>query len=165
MNKCLECNIDIKETLKFCGRKCSVIHNNKLRKTKCSDCLNCNTSLRGTLKGRKFCSKKCEFIYKNNSKILLIENNVNLSPRILKAYLIKKYGNKCMKCNWNEVNKYTGNVPIELEHKDGNSENNILDNLELLCPNCHSLTSTYKALNIGNGRYKRKQRFKEGKSF
>ena len=30
-------------------------------------------------------------------------------------------------------------------------------NLELLCPNCHSLTATYKAANMGSGRKDRKK--------
>ena len=79
--------------------------------------------------------------------------------------LIKENGEKCMKCGWCEINPLTNKVPIELEHKDGNSENNNLDNLELLRPNCHSLTPTYKALNKGKGRYKRRERYKEGKSY
>ena len=70
-----------------------------------------------------------------------------------------------MECGWNKINPITNKVPIELEHIDGNSENNSLDNLKLLCPNCHSLTPTYKALNIGNGRYKRMKRYKDGKSY
>jgi 5-methylcytosine-specific restriction endonuclease McrA len=60
-----------------------------------------------------------------------------------------------MECDWNKVNETTGKVPIQLEHIDGHSENNTLSNLKLLCPNCHSLTSTFGALNKGNGRKKR----------
>jgi len=75
----------------------------------------------------------------------------NASARTIKRYLIKKYGDKCMICGWNEKNVVTGRCPIELEHIDGNSENNNLNNLKLLCPNCHSLTETFKALNRGNG--------------
>ena len=37
-------------------------------------------------------------------------------------------------------------------YKDGNYRNNEEYNLELLCPNCHSLTQSYKSLNNGNGR-------------
>lgn len=85
--------------------------------------------------------------------------------RQYKSYLIEKYGNKCMDCGWCEVNKTSNKIPIELEHIDGNSENNILDNLKLLCPNCHSLTSTYRALNKGNGRHKRMERYNDGKSY
>ena len=56
-------------------------------------------------------------------------------------------------------------IVLELEHKDGNSENNDLVNLELLCPNCHSQTPTYKAKNKGKGRHSRRERYKDGKSY
>ena len=92
---------------------------------------------------------------------LLVAGSTSTQPQLL----VKNNGEKCMKCGWCEKNPITNKVPIELEHKDGNSENNNLDNLELLCPNCHSLTSTYKALNKGNGRHKRRERYKEGKSY
>ena len=39
-------------------------------------------------------------------------------------------------------------IPLELHHKDGNKKNNTLENFELLCPNCHALTDTYRGKNI-----------------
>jgi hypothetical protein len=39
-------------------------------------------------------------------------------------------------------------IPLELHHVDGNPNNNSLDNLQLLCPNCHALTENYRAKNI-----------------
>lgn len=52
------------------------------------------------------------------------------------------------KCNNCELTDWLGNpIPLELEHIDGNSSNNKLENLELLCPNCHSLTDTYRGKN------------------
>jgi 5-methylcytosine-specific restriction endonuclease McrA len=68
-----------------------------------------------------------------------------------------------MKCGWQEINSTSGYVPIQLEHKDGNSENNKLTNLELLCPNCHSLTSTFGILNKGNGREARRKKRQNNK--
>lgn len=56
-------------------------------------------------------------------------------------------------------------VVLEIHHIDGNSDNNVLSNVMLLCPNCHSLTDTYKARNTGKGRASRRQRYREGKSF
>lgn len=47
---------------------------------------------------------------------------------------------------------------------DGNHENNNLSNLKLLCPNCHSLTKTYKGANKGNGRQHRMIRYYENKN-
>jgi 5-methylcytosine-specific restriction endonuclease McrA len=68
-----------------------------------------------------------------------------------------------MDCGWCEINPITNKVPIQLEHIDGNSENNSLDNLKILCPNCHSLTPTFGALNKGNGRELRRIKRQEKK--
>jgi 5-methylcytosine-specific restriction endonuclease McrA len=38
-------------------------------------------------------------------------------------------------------------IPLELDHIDGSHQNNTLDNLRLLCPNCHSLTPTFRGKN------------------
>ena len=67
-------------------------------------------------------------------------------------YMREKFNNKCSRCGWCKVNPITNKVPLEIEHIDGNYLNNSEDNLDLICPNCHSLTPTYRALNIGNGR-------------
>jgi 5-methylcytosine-specific restriction endonuclease McrA len=79
--------------------------------------------------------------------------------------LIRKHGAQCMLCNWNTPNIVTNKCPIELDHIDGNSNNNSLSNLRLLCPNCHSIQPTYKSLNKGNGRHSRMNRYKAGKSY
>ena len=108
---------------------------------------------------RKYCNRKCalEGKYKENVRKWL-EGEITSyhigesTRRFIKKYLIEKLGNKCQKCGWSEINQTTGKVPIELEHIDGNWKNGNEDNFTLLCPNCHSLTATYKALNKGNGR-------------
>lgn len=53
----------------------------------------------------------------------------------------------CMKCGWAEVNPHTGLIPTEVNHIDGNRRNCRPENLEILCPNCHSLTPTHKGAN------------------
>ena len=75
----------------------------------------------------------------------------------IKKYIFQKYNNKCSICGWNQRNPYTGNIPLEIEHIDGDYKNNSEENLTLLCPNCHSLTSTYKGANLNNGRKTRKK--------
>ncbi len=175
---CLNCNgefkknelkdgIKIAERTKFCSKSCSTIYSNKNgnRKRKYRPkCLNCENKVSG---GEFYCSYKCMTLYKNNILINKIKNNDTslLSAKMIKKGLLLIHGDKCMKCGWNEINEKSGKVPIEMNHKDGNSENNDLKNVELLCPNCHSLTPNYKALNYGNGREKRKQRARDRKSY
>ena len=72
-------------------------------------------------------------------------------------YLKDKYHNKCARCGWGEVNPFTNLIPLEIDHIDGNFLNNQENNLILLCPNCHSLTATYKGANKGQGRAERKK--------
>lgn len=57
-------------------------------------------------------------------------------------------GHKCEKCLnefWNEAK-----IPLEIHHKDGNNLNNELDNLQLLCPNCHAQTENWRGKNTQN---------------
>lgn len=166
--KCLNCQKEIKTTLKedkkFCNHSCSAIFNNKKRNKNNvikKICLYCEVEISTKNTRQKYCSIKCHRSFLISDTI---KNNI-ASSKTMKKYLINVYGEKCMKCNWCEVNEKSGRVPIELEHIDGNSDNNEIGNLLLLCPNCHSLTPTYKSLNKGKGRYKRMKRYKENKSF
>ncbi len=119
-------------------------------------CLNCQKTI---LNKRKYCSNKCqkEYEYKTyieNWKKGLesgMRGNYQISMHI-KTYLFEKFNNKCARCGWSKINPYTKNIPLEIEHIDGNYKNNDESNLILLCPNCHSLTSTYKGANIQFGR-------------
>jgi predicted HNH restriction endonuclease len=60
---------------------------------------------------------------------------------------MEKYNGKCQICGWGEINPYTNKTPLQVHHIDGNSENNIENNLQLLCPNCHSLTENFGSRN------------------
>ncbi len=70
----------------------------------------------------------------------------------IRRYLFEKYDSACARCGWNKTHPITGNVPLEVEHLDGDFKNNEEINLELICPCCHSLTATYRSLNTGKGR-------------
>lgn len=75
----------------------------------------------------------------------------------IKTYLFKKYNNKYARCGWEKINKYTNEIPLEIEHIDDNYKNNNEENLILLCPNCHFLASTYKEANLNKGRKSRRK--------
>lgn len=77
---------------------------------------------------------------------ILVENSKarssHLRVRLIKEKIFEK---KCYKCNNTE---WMGQpVPLELEHINGNHRDNRIENLTLLCPNCHAQTDTYRGKN------------------
>lgn len=160
---CIECGVvyedtDSRQNRKFCSQSCNATHNNRNRGYKSHNIKRC---ICGAETKTKFCSRNCYLFFLREDIKNKIENNENFHERTIKRYLIEKYGEKCMKCGWCEKHTLTNKVPIQLDHIDGNYENNTLDNLRLLCPNCHSLTITFGALNKGNGRVKERNRNKK----
>lgn len=160
--KCGKCG---KETTNktYCSKKCSNEDKKSKKKKLKNKCKRCNKKTNN----KKYCSNYCSHQYRREQRDKKIEENLGIgfSSRQVRNYLIKKFGRKCMNCGWDEKNPVTGDCPIEMNHIDGNSKNNHFDNVELLCPNCHSLTDNYKSLNNGNGRHERMERYHNGKSY
>lgn len=69
-------------------------------------------------------------------------NSFRLKHKLLDENILKAQCSSCKLTSWLDVA-----IPLELDHIDGNPENNSLDNLRLLCPNCHALTDTYRGKN------------------
>ena len=53
---------------------------------------------------------------------------------------------KCEECDWAKESP-DGRIPVELDHINGNRHDNRIENLRILCPNCHSLKPTHRGLN------------------
>lgn len=109
-----------------------------------------------------YCSNSCQQEYQYRQYIQKWKAGkisgliaIGVVSACVKKYLRQKFDNECCICGWAKVNPKTGLVPLVADHIDGNWRNNIESNLRLLCPNCDSLTSTYAALNKGNGRANR----------
>jgi len=166
---CKQCNKLIsydKKQNNFCDRSCSATYNN-LRKIKkngkyCEQCGNFYTSSRET---SKYCTRECSFESMKEKTFLKIEetNGIGCHHKTIKKYLIFKYGHKCMICNhekWMEQD-----IPLILDHIDGNSDNNCLSNMRIICGNCDMLLPTYKGKNKGNGRHYRRERYKNNQSY
>jgi hypothetical protein len=81
----------------------------------------------------------------------LIDNTLRIRPHIssnsLKKRLIRE-GLKEEKCEYCGITEWNGRpAPLELDHINGNHEDNRFNNLQILCPNCHAQTDNYRGRN------------------
>ena len=120
------------------------------------NCLHCGTeNTWGRSKTNKYCDNKCQGLFKwANETVGRVERGeVPDGSPALKKYLIEKFGEKCSECgqegSWN-------NKPLvlQLDHIDGDSDNNFPSNIRLICPNCHSQTENFGSKGKGS-RYKK----------
>lgn len=87
-------------------------------------------------KGQNFGPKRSIKDYLSNKFSI---KSVSLKNRLINENLLKNECSNCKNTSWLE-----NSIPLEIDHIDGNHENNNLNNLRLLCPNCHSLTPTFR---------------------
>lgn len=81
--------------------------------------------------------------------IYYIDNHKYISSSVLRQKLIKD-GLKENKCEICGISMWQGiKLPLELHHKNGNHFDNDLNNLQILCPNCHSIQNGNSGANIG----------------
>ena len=87
---------------------------------------------------------------KKNPKMTLIEYlaaSKDIQSNKVRIKLLEE-GYKEHKCECCGLTEWLGNpIPLELHHKDGNRYNNVIENYELVCPNCHALTDSYRGKN------------------
>jgi len=73
-----------------------------------------------------------------------------LKSSLRRERIFKEQSSSCNRC---KLTSWLGEkITLELEHKDGNHFNEARENLELLCPNCHSLTDTWRGRNKNKGK-------------
>jgi hypothetical protein len=158
MNNCLNCNSETTNP-SFCSLSCSASYNNSLspkrkRKPVICNCIICHKDFTANRHKAKVCSRECQDQYKrekNDNKILqnggFLSNAYN---KTIRHFLIRQHGNNCMICGMDANNWQGRQLTLIVDHIDGKANNNSLDNLRIVCPNCDSQLPTYKAKNKGN---------------
>ncbi len=82
----------------------------------------------------------------------------------VRRYIAQEQQERCALCGcpstWNGQP-----LTFVLDHVDGDASHNGRDNLRLVCPNCDSQLPTFKSRNRGRGRFARRERYAEGRSY
>ncbi len=126
------------KTMAYAAKMVGMHYTTFIRKAKKLGCYNPNQGGKGTKKGQ----------YANHiptSEILEGKHpqyqSYKLKKRLINEGIVK---DECSKCGWKEKPEGSDYTTCELDHIDGNPTNHKLENLRMLCPNCHSLTPTFR---------------------
>lgn len=129
----------------------------------------CRTLPKGTRPRKLYCSLEC---HRAELMILKVQRWLETGDtgcmdrpsESIRSYLLVDQGEKCAICG--NANVWMGRpLRFVFDHIDVDSSNNPRENVRLICANCDSQLDTYKGRNRGNGRFARRQRYADGRSF
>lgn len=166
VKKCIGCDQDFtvdskSRKNKFCSRSCSakinnlgMVRNGTAQTKTCMACLKpvSNRNRSG------YCTNECRW---NDEIKRWLSGELDgcwkyTHASYVRRYLEQKTSNSCEECGYNTTRK-DGSSILQVDHIDGNWRNNKPENVRLLCPNCHCLTDTWGAGNMGRGRTWKKE--------
>jgi hypothetical protein len=142
MKQCLKCGAQHEKSGTYCSRSCA---NSRIFSDEAK--LKKSIALKGKPAFRSHYDKEAQAA-KSRQRWLEKYNAtpfVELGIENRRRRVFEEQDYCCNKCGISEWQGFK--IPIELEHKDGNSTNNVRENLEGLCPNCHSITDTWRGRN------------------
>jgi len=157
MKKCKRCGKDFetkKGLINYCSMSCR--NSNKMteeRRKKISDGVNRHIKENGMYTFTKESYEKMVNTKRERfKKKLLNEDFDTLSWDRLRKRILFEQDEKCNKCGLSMW--FDKKLSLEIDHIDGDNKNNKRDNLEALCPNCHSITPTWRGRNKKCKKYK-----------
>jgi 5-methylcytosine-specific restriction endonuclease McrA len=127
-------------------------------------CKFCGSKNEGfTRKDRQFCGHVCQQAFNQkvlteawlNGEIPGWKGKTRQLCNYVRKYLHETRGTACEDCGWDKRHPIDGAVLTEIDHKDGDAENCSPDNLKILCPNCHSMTPTFRRRNLASKRFRK----------
>ena len=134
--KCIVCNkpiyrrpgeIEKNNGRVFCSIDCYGLHSRKEH-----PCVICGNPILSS-QNKKTCSRNCANKNRTGIKYGIGRPRDKVkSSRILKLRLMKERGKSCERCNYNKYEI------LQIHHKNRNKMDNKIENLEIICPNCHS---------------------------
>lgn len=145
MKNCPKCNILHDKPGIFCSRKCSNSRKFSDESRQKKSTANIGRTARKTPisseeRESNIAKTKAWALAKYKSSTF---EDLGLSNK--KRRVVEEQQGKCNHCGISEWNGKE--IILEYEHKDGNNQNNSRDNVECICPNCHSQTSTWRGRN------------------
>lgn len=126
-------------------------NNRKKKLEKIAFCVECDKRFAYYSKSSmgKFCSTTCSNNHRISNTNRLVEEGKAANNFQIRRYFYSIGKNKCFVCD--QKDEWNGKkLVLQVDHIDGNSDNNLIINLRLLCPNCHSQTDTFTSRNRKN---------------
>lgn len=161
MKTCPKCGTEHNKSGNFCSRSCansrSFTNESKEKKRKAN--LDFYSSLSKEERKKIAAEKQSKYDFDTAQKKVQQANRIRswsrpyeeMSHDSLRKRLLHERNYTCEECGIG--NEYNGKpLSLELDHVDGNNSNNKIENLRILCPNCHSQTPTHRSKNIRHKR-------------